>query len=107
MTAAKNPNVAKLRAALRAAKLPATDAAAGQLAAELAGMIDAARALGPESQLEVLAKLGPMYLRTLTALGMTKAGRGVADSEGKPGARPTGEPEHQRHRERFRGRATG
>lgn len=104
MTAAKNPNTAKLRASLRAAQLPATDAAGAALAAELAGQLDAVRHLDRESQLEVIAKLGPMYLRTLTALGLTKAGRGVSDAAGKSGGKPAGAAEHQRHRERFRER---
>ena len=116
MTAAKRPNLAKLRAAVKAAALPGSDVAGVELAALLAELLDRAtpatvesvasgeRPLTLEERLEVVRIVGPQYLRTLTALGLTKAGRGVSDSGGKPGGRPAGEPEHQRHRERFQAR---
>jgi hypothetical protein len=117
MTAAKRPNLAKLRASVRAAALPASDVAGVELAALLAELLDRAgapslesiadgeRPLSLEERLAVVKIIGPQYLRTLTALGLTKAGRGVSDSAGKPGGRPTGEAEHERHRQRFRDRA--
>lgn len=119
MTAAKRPNLAKLRAAVRAAALPGSDVAGVELAVLLAELLDRAspataetiadgeRVLSIEERLEIVRIVGPQYLRTLTALGLTKAGRGVSDAAGKPGGRPTGAVEHERHRERFRNRAGG
>lgn len=65
----------KLAEALKSAAIPATDEAAVQLARRYAQLLDEAR--GGLNEAKVFADLGPKYLATLTALGLTLAGRGV------------------------------
>lgn len=74
----------RLRAAVRAAHVPATDVAGLQLATRLAALLDLYADTG-EDEVTAYRTLGPLYLRTLTALGLTKDGRGVGDTTGKPG----------------------
>lgn len=117
-------NLSKLRAAARAAKVPAEDAAAVALAAELAEVLDMAgtmtladiaagrRQLGLEDRLEVLRIVGPQYLRTLTALGLTRAGRGVGPAatiptSGSAAGASQDAAAHAAHRQRFSERSTG
>jgi hypothetical protein len=82
-------NAAKLRSSARSMKIPRCDAAALQLAARLAELLDAARPTepawlddDPPDEAEVYRLLGPLYLRTLTALGLSRAGRGAGDNPG-------------------------
>jgi hypothetical protein len=81
---AKTPNLTNLRASLRAAKLPLTDRAGQALATRLAELLDGYRVTG-DDEVEAYRLLGPLYLRTLTSLGLTKAGRAVGDTHGSPG----------------------
>jgi hypothetical protein len=111
-------NLAKLRKAARAAKLPAEDAAGVGLAELLAGLLDLTTArtltqiangerdLSLEDRLEVVRIVGPQYLRTLTALGLTRAGRGAVPANqiptiGAPGGASSDAAAHERHRQRF------
>jgi hypothetical protein len=71
-------NAAKLRSSARSMKIPRCDAAALQLAARLAELLDD----DPPDEAEVYRLLGPLYLRTLTALGLSRAGRGAGDNPG-------------------------
>lgn len=87
MPARIGPNLARLRASTRAAKIPPSDVAGVRLAEHLAQLLDVAAARSEDLADEVAAyrALGPLYLRTLTALGLTKDGRGVGDTAGSPG----------------------
>jgi hypothetical protein len=65
-----------------------------------------------EDQLEVVRIVGPQYLRTLTALGLTRAGRGAIPASaiptvGAPGGASADQAAHDRHRERFSERGRG
>jgi hypothetical protein len=64
-----------LAKSLRAAPRQDIDAGAIALARRLAHLLDAAR--GEYGEAGVFNDLGPKYLATLTALGLTPAGRGV------------------------------
>jgi hypothetical protein len=111
-------NLAKLRKAARAAKLGPEDTAGVALAEVLAGLLDRTtpRTLGQiangekpmslEDQLEVVRIVGPQYLRTLTALGLTRAGRGAVPASsiptaGSPAGASAEAAAHERHRQRF------
>jgi hypothetical protein len=111
-------NLAKLRKAARAAKLPPEDAAGVGLAELLAVHLDRCtprtltqiaagdRDLSLEDRLEVLRIVGPQYLRTLTALGLTRAGRGAVPANqiptsGSPAGASSDAAAHERHRQRF------
>lgn len=111
-------NLAKLRKAVRAAKIPADDAAGVALAELLAALLDRTtprtvnqiangeRPMGLEDQLEVVRIVGPQYLRTLTALGLTRAGRGAVPASqiptvGSPAGASSDAAAHERHRQRF------
>jgi hypothetical protein len=117
-------NVSKLRASARAAKIAREDAAGVELATLLAGLLDRAapptlasiaagdRPLSLEDQLEVVRIVGPQYLRTLTALGLTRAGRGATPASavptgGSPGGASADQAAHDAHRQRFSERAAG
>jgi hypothetical protein len=117
-------NQSRLRASARAAKLGAEDRAGVELAELLAELLDhaaaptltavaaGARILSLEDRLEVVRVVGPQYLRTLTALGLTRAGRGAAPASAVPtsgssaGASQDGAA-HDRHRQRFSERGAG
>ena len=77
-------NRTRLRSSARAAKIPASDTAALQLADRLAQLLDDYATKG-EDEVQAYRLLGPLYLRTLTALGLTRDGRGVGDTAGSPG----------------------
>jgi hypothetical protein len=111
-------NLAKLRKAARAAKLPDQDGAGVALAELLAVLLDRTTPrtvnqiangevpMSLEDQLEVVRVVGPQYLRTLTALGLTRAGRGAVPANqiptvGSPGGASTDAAAHERHRQRF------
>jgi hypothetical protein len=117
-------NVSKLRASLRAAKLPAEDSAAVEYAGQLAELLDRAtaptlariaageRPMSLEDRLEVVRIVGPQYQRLLTALGLTRAGRGATPAgsiptTGSAAGASQDQAAHDRHRERFSERATG
>lgn len=87
MSARIGPNQSKLRASVRSATVPPSDQAAVQLAERLAWLLDVAGsdAVGAEDEIPVYRTLGPLYLRTLTALGLTRDGRGVGDTAGSAG----------------------
>lgn len=117
-------NLSKLRASVRAAKIPAEDRAAVEYAEQLAEILDRAsmptltriaageRPMSLEDRLEVIRIVGPQYSRLLTSLGLTRAGRGASPASSVP---TTGSPAgasqdaaaHERHRQRFSERATG
>lgn len=111
-------NLAKLRKAVRAAAIGPEDSAGVELAALLASLLDKTtpRTLGQiangerpmslEDQLEVVRIVGPQYLRTLTALGLTRAGRGAVPASsiptvGSPAGASSDAAAHERHRQRF------
>lgn len=77
-------NRTRLRSSARTAKIPASDTAALQLADRLATLLDDYAGTG-EDEVQAYRLLGPLYLRTLTALGLTRDGRGVGDTAGSPG----------------------
>jgi len=77
-------NLTRLRASARAARVPASDTAALQLATRLAQLLDDYATKG-EDEVQVYKLLGPLYLRTLTSMGLTRDGRGVGDTEGSAG----------------------
>jgi len=88
MAARIGTNLSRLRSSARTAKIPATDTAALRLAEHLAQLLDVAAAAGSDDladEITVYAKLGPLYLRTLTALALTRDGRGLGDTQGAPG----------------------
>jgi hypothetical protein len=109
---------------VRAAKNPRDDAAGVELATLLATLLDRTlprtltqiaageRPLSLEDTLEVVRIVGPQYLRTLTALGLTRAGRGVTPASmiptvGAPSGASAEQAAHDRHRQRFTERSTG
>jgi hypothetical protein len=117
-------NLAKLRKAARAAAIPESDAAGVELAAMLAALLDRTRPLTLRQiadgerpmmladQLEVVKIVGPQYLRTLTALGLTRAGRGAVPAAaiptvGSPAGVSADSATHERHRNRFSERRAG
>lgn len=117
-------NVSRLRASVRAAKLPDSDKAGVELATMLASLLDrinprtlrqianGERDLTLEDKLELVRICGPQYLRTLTALGLTRAGRGATPASSIPTvgspAGATGDlASHDAHRQRFSERRTG
>jgi hypothetical protein len=107
-------NRSKLRASLRAAQLPDSDAAGAALADVLAGLLDAAadtadNLAGLETRLEIIKVAGPQYLRTLTALGLTRAGRGATagGTVGSPQGVSADDASHDEHRRRFAERQAG
>lgn len=117
-------NLAKLRRAARSAAAGVDDAAGVEFAVQLASLLDRAapktasqiangeRELSLEDKLEVVRIVGPQYLRTLTALGLTKAGRAVQPASNTPTAgSPNGvsadTAAHAQHRARFSERRTG
>lgn len=77
-------NLSRLRASARAASLPTTDRAGLHLASKLAELLDQYAGKG-EDEVTAYRYLGPLYLRTLSALGMTRDGRGVGDTQGSAG----------------------
>jgi hypothetical protein len=117
-------NLSKLRASVRAAKVPPEDRAAVEYLEQLAALLDRAqdltltkiaageRPLSLEDRLEVVRIVGPQYGRLLTALGLTRAGRGVAPASSIPtaGAAAGASQDaaaHERHRQRFTERGSG
>lgn len=117
-------NRSKLRAAVRAAKSGREDAAGVELADMLAALLDEAAPatvtsvaagkvpLSLEDRLEVVRIVGPQYLRTLTALGLTRAGRGAqpngtTPTTGSPAGASADSASHERHRQRFSERRSG
>lgn len=111
-------NLSKLRKAVRAAKCPDEDSAGVELAALLAAMLDRTlprtltqiangdKDLTLEDRLEVVRIVGPQYLRTLTAIGLTRAGRGAVPANqiptaGAPAGASSDAAAHERHRQRF------
>jgi hypothetical protein len=117
-------NVSKLRASVRAAKIPPEDRAAVEYAEQLAELLDRAttptlariaageRPMSLEDRLEVVRIVGPQYARLLTSLGLTRAGRGAAPASSTPTAGSAAgasqeQAAHDRHRERFSERASG
>ena len=63
------------------------------------------------SVLEVVKIIGPQYLRTLTAVGLTRAGRAVSSSNAPTAGSPQGvsadTAAHDQHRKRFSERSAG
>jgi hypothetical protein len=117
-------NLSKLRRSVRASQLGAEDDAGVQWAAQLATVLDRAtprtltqiaageRDMTLEDALEVLRIVGPQYLRTLTALGLTRRGRAVGPTSSIPTAgsaqgAAADESAHERHRQLFSERNTG
>ena len=117
-------NLSRLRRAVRSARVPDEDAAGVEWAAHLARLLDLTtpktlrqiaageRPLSLEDQLEVVRIVGPQYLRTLTALGLTRAGRSVLHpsalpTAGSPAGVSADAAAHDEHRRRFSERATG
>lgn len=117
-------NLSRLRKAVRAGAIPDSDAAGVEFAALLAGLLDRTtprtlsqiaageRPMSLEDQLEVVRIVGPQYLRTLTALGLTRAGRGAIPASsiptvGSPAGVSADSAAHDAHRQRFSERATG
>jgi hypothetical protein len=117
-------NVSKLRASVRAGKIPPEDRAAVELAEQLAELLDRAstptlariaageRPMSLEDRLEVVRIVGPQYARVLTALGLTRAGRGVSPASSIPTAGSAAGASqdaaaHERHRQRFSERGAG
>jgi len=114
-------NVSNVRKSARKLQLGAEDAAGVAWAVQLAGMLDRChprtlrqiangeRDLSLEDRLELVRIVGPQYLRTLTALGMTRAGRGVAAAAttGSPAGVSAEQAAHDAHRQRFSERARG
>ncbi len=87
MAARVATHLPRLRRAARAAQVPEQDAAGLRLAEHLAQLLDLATARAEElpDEIEVYRQLGPLYLRALTAIGLTRDGRGVGDTIGAPG----------------------
>ena len=117
-------NASKLRASVRAAKIAGADAAGVEFAGLLATLLDRVpprtlaqiadgeRELSLEDKLEVVRIVGPQYLRTLTALGLTRAGRGATPANatpttGSPAGASADQQSHDEHRRRFSERAAG
>jgi hypothetical protein len=117
-------NLSRLRRSVRNAQLPESDGAGVEFAALLARQLDRTtprtltqiaageRDMHPDSVLEVLRIVGPQYLRTLTALGLTRAGRGAINPSAIPTAGSAAgvsadAAAHDEHRRRFSERATG
>lgn len=115
-------NLAKLRRSVRNAQLPDSDAAGVEFAVQLATLLDRARPrtltqiaagereLQLEDKLDVIRIVGPQYLRTLTALGLTRAGRSVAGNTptvGSPAGVSADQASHDRHRKLFSERRSG
>ena len=117
-------NLSRLRKAVRAGAIPDADAAGVEWASQLARVLDEAapktltqiaageRPLALEDRLEVIRIAGPQYLRTLTALGLTRAGRGAIPASsiptaGSPAGVSADSAAHDAHRQRFSERATG
>ena len=70
------------------------------------------RPMSLEDRLEVVRIVGPQYQRLLTALGLTRAGRGAAPASSIPTAGSAAGASqdaaaHERHRQRFSERGTG
>lgn len=117
-------NLAKLRRAARSLPTTEADAAGVEFAAMLARLLDRTapktlrqiaageRPMSLEDQLEVVRIVGPQYLRTLTALGLTRAGRGAINpsaipTAGSPAGVTADAAAHDEHRRRFSERRTG
>lgn len=117
-------NRTNVRKAARKLQLGAEDAAGVAWAVQLADLLDlitprtlrqiaaGERPLSLEDRLEVVRICGPQYLRTLTALGMTRAGRGAVPASsiptaGSPAGASADAASHDRHRQRFSERSAG
>jgi hypothetical protein len=117
-------NLSKLRASVRTAKIPREDLAAVEYASLLAELLDSAttktardiaaglRQLSLEDRLEVVRIVGPKYLQVLTSIGLTRAGRGAVPAAdiattGSAAGAAQDAAAHERHRQRFSGRASG
>lgn len=74
------PIARALADSLKDAQVEARDRAGVALARRLAQLLDAAR--GTKGEADVFADLAPKYLTTLTALGLTPAGRGKGGTSG-------------------------
>lgn len=115
-------HVSQVRRAARAAQVPESDRAALELALAQARLLDEVRPktltqiaagekpLSLEDQLEIIRIVGPQHLRTLTALGLTRAGRGAVPASaiptiGAPAGASADSAAHDRHRQRFSERA--
>ena len=87
MAARVGTHLPRVRAAARAAKIQPVDTAGLRLAEHLAQLLDLATARAEElpDEIDIYQRLGPLYLRTLTALGLTRDGRAVGDTTGAPG----------------------
>ncbi len=73
--ATRGQNELALADSLKAASIADRDRAGVQLARRLAQLLDAAK--GSDEEEKVVNDLAPKYLATLTALGLTPAGRSV------------------------------
>jgi hypothetical protein len=117
-------NLSRLRRSVRNAQLPESDGAGVEFAALLARLLDKTtprtltqiaageRSMHDAEVLEVIRIVGPQYLRTLTALGLTRAGRGAIPASqiptvGSPAGASADSAAHDAHRARFSERRSG
>lgn len=80
MTTDSGPIGRALAGSLKDAQVAARDRGGVALARRLAQLLDAAR--GTDGEADVFTALAPKYLATLTALGLTPAGRGKGGTGG-------------------------